>query len=574
MGTDQETFINVSEADEDVPQEKAHIDETSDEEGGVHEKLITELTADDIFSMEFYSEQEAIKFYTNYARCHGFVSRRHNISKVKGKVVMRELVCSREGLRERKYLVRLNRIREHRPLTRCNCPAKFRVRQNKETKKWEVVGFREKHNYELTLPQFMHKIPKYRGLSEGDQAQVDSLRSRGVRTCHILGYMLAQKGGHQYLGFCKKDLYNHFDRRRRARVEDGDAFAALCYLQAKAANDPTLFAKFTLTENGALQHLFWADGGSRVDYQCFGDVLAFDATYKKNKYNRPLVIFSGLNHHGQTAVFGCAIVADETIETYKWVLEAFLEAMCQKHPNVVVTDGDLSMREAIKDVFPDTYHRLCWWHLYNNAREHVKNSQFLKDFNTAMYASFTPEKFESHWKKMTAKGEISSLEWVKTTYANKRMWAPAYLRGQFFGGIRTTSRCEGINSFINRYVSRKSSLVDFMHSFDNAVRDYRDNEVGADYESLYTEPVMKTTLNDLERHASKIFTRKMFVVDRDEIQRRRERKANRGKRTETGRERGGARGSERTPETWRERGGARGIKQRRREGGETVERHQ
>ncbi|KAK7281577.1 hypothetical protein RIF29_09694 [Crotalaria pallida] len=68
MGTDQETFINVSEADEDVPCEKAHIDETSDEEAGVHEKLITELTAGDIISMEFYSEQEAIKFYTNYAR--------------------------------------------------------------------------------------------------------------------------------------------------------------------------------------------------------------------------------------------------------------------------------------------------------------------------------------------------------------------------------------------------------------------------------------------------------------------------------------------------------------------------
>nr|KYP42154.1 Protein FAR-RED IMPAIRED RESPONSE 1 [Cajanus cajan] len=71
---------------------------------------------------------------------------------------------------------------------------------------------------------------------------------------------------------------------------------------------------------GQLKHLFWADGTNRSDFQCFGDVLAFDSTYKKNKYNKPLVIFSGKNHHAQTVIFGCAIVSDESIEAYRWVL--------------------------------------------------------------------------------------------------------------------------------------------------------------------------------------------------------------------------------------------------------------
>ena len=93
-------------------------------------------------------------------------------------------------------------------------------------------------------------------MSNADRAQVDSLHLYGVRTCHMMGLMLGQKGGHADLGFCKKDLYNHIDKQKRTRIQDGDAFVALCYLQVKADNNPLLFVKFTTTSDGRLQHLF------------------------------------------------------------------------------------------------------------------------------------------------------------------------------------------------------------------------------------------------------------------------------------------------------------------------------
>ena len=68
-------------------------------------------------------------------------------------------------------------------------------------------------------------------------------------------------------------------------------------------------------------------------------IMAFDTTYKKNKYNKPLVIFCRYNHHGEITIFGCALIVNEKVETYKWVLEAFSEAMFEKHPKWVVTDG-------------------------------------------------------------------------------------------------------------------------------------------------------------------------------------------------------------------------------------------
>jgi zinc finger SWIM domain-containing protein 3 len=109
-------------------------------------------------------------------------------------------------------------------------------------------------------------------------------------------------------------------------------------------------------------------------------VVAFDTTYNKNKYHYPLVILSGCNHHSQTVIFGAALVMDETIETYMWVLTSFLDCMGKKLPKAVVTDGDGSMREAIKAVLPSTRHRLCAWHSNKNAMDNVKNSTFLDGF--------------------------------------------------------------------------------------------------------------------------------------------------------------------------------------------------
>jgi len=71
--------------------------------------------------------------------------------------------------------------------------------------------------------------------------------------------------------------------------------------------------------------------------------------------------------------------------------------MAKKLRKAVVTDGDGSMREAIKEVFPSTRHRLCVWRLNKNVVDNVKNSGFLDGFKKAMYSNFTEEEFEEFW---------------------------------------------------------------------------------------------------------------------------------------------------------------------------------
>ena len=58
------------------------------------------------------------------------------------------------------------------------------------------------------------------------------------------------------MGFCKKDLYNHLDNKRRISVQDGDAYATLSYLLAKADSDLLFLGIYSMTNDDKLKNLF------------------------------------------------------------------------------------------------------------------------------------------------------------------------------------------------------------------------------------------------------------------------------------------------------------------------------
>lgn len=86
----------------------------------------------------------------------------------------------------------------------------------------------------------VHLFPAYRGLMDVDKAQADSLCRYGVKTCHIMGYIVGQKGRYDALGFTREDLYNYFDSLIHAQIKDGDIVASLSYLDEMSDTDPML----------------------------------------------------------------------------------------------------------------------------------------------------------------------------------------------------------------------------------------------------------------------------------------------------------------------------------------------
>lgn len=82
------------------------------------------------------------------------------------------------------------------------------------------------------------------------------------------------------------------------------------------------------------------------------------------------VPFTGIDNHNCNVTLGAALLGSETAESYIWLLKTFKNAFGYE-PLVVVTDQDPAMKRAIEDVFPNSRHRLCMWHIMDKLSAKV-----------------------------------------------------------------------------------------------------------------------------------------------------------------------------------------------------------
>jgi zinc finger SWIM domain-containing protein 3 len=75
-----------------------------------------------------------------------------------------------------------------------------------------------------------------------------------------------------------------------------------------------------------------------MDYACFGNAVSFDITFQTNKFEITFSPVFGTNHHKQTIIFGDALLFDESIPSFIWLFQTFLEAMSDKHPSTIFTN--------------------------------------------------------------------------------------------------------------------------------------------------------------------------------------------------------------------------------------------
>nr|GEU64194.1 hypothetical protein [Tanacetum cinerariifolium] len=74
------------------------------------------------------------------------------------------------------------------------------------------------------------------------------------------------------------------------------------------------------------------------------------------------VPFTGIDNHNRSVTFGAGLLSDETVKSYKWLLQSFKKAFVA-NPQVVITDQDALVKQAVEVEFFKAYHRLCLWHI-------------------------------------------------------------------------------------------------------------------------------------------------------------------------------------------------------------------
>ncbi|RYR63480.1 hypothetical protein Ahy_A04g021291 [Arachis hypogaea] len=87
----------------------------------------------------------------------------------------------------------------------------------------------------------------------------------------------------------------------------------------------------------------------------------------------------------------------------------------------------------------------------------------------------------------------------------------------FSAGVRTTSRCEGINSFLKRFIKSRETLLELVENLECVVNEYRNNELVAQFKSMYSKPVLTTGLDSIEQAAAKVYTAEVFAEVKDQL---------------------------------------------------------
>ncbi|XP_015573890.1 protein FAR1-RELATED SEQUENCE 4 isoform X2 [Ricinus communis] len=452
--------------------------------------------------MEFDSHEAAYSFYKEYAKSVGFgtaklSSRRSRASK---EFIDAKFSCIRYGNKQQS-----DDAINPRPSPKIGCKASMHVKR-KPNGKWYIYSFVKDHNHEL-LPAQVHFFRSHRN--------ADSLKSDArIRRRKNLATVSKLFGAYQNVDCLEGYMRNQHDKGRTLVLEAGDAQLLLELFMHMQEDNPKFFYAVDLNEEHRLRNFFWVDAKGVEDFNNFGDVVCLDTTYFTNKYKLPLVLFIGVNHHIQPTLLGCALIADETVYTFYWLMQTWYIAMGERAPRMMLTDQNNAIKTAIAAVFPQTRHCFCLWHILEKIPRQLEflspwHESFMLKFNKCIFKSWTEEQFEKRWWKLLDKFNIREVEWVQSLYEDRKYWIPAFMRGVSFAGLSTILRSESVNSSFDKYVRWETSMREFIEQYRLLLEDRYEEEARADFDAWHETPELKSP-SPFEKKMSLVYTHEIF----------------------------------------------------------------
>nr|GFB58081.1 hypothetical protein [Tanacetum cinerariifolium] len=220
--------------------------------------------------------------------------------------------------------------------------------------------------------------------------------------------------------------------------------------------------------------------------------------------------------------FGAALLSDETEDSYRWMLKAFLKVH-QKQPTLALTDQDAALRNVVVTMFPESKHRLCMWHITQKLPGKVlgdldTDSEFRKEFHKLIWnVHIGPEVFENRWNALITRYNLQDNKWLSYMYAIRDRWIPGYFKEYPMCGLmKTTSRYESSNAFFQIFSHKGNTLVQFMLYFESAMKKQRYTQRVLDNNTKGANPSILTKL-PIEKHACDVYTHSIFIEVQYEI---------------------------------------------------------
>lgn len=464
-------------------------EEKAEEEPELPPEVFSNAGGVPIVGMVFESEEKAYEYYVSYAGNMGFSVRKGWWEKTaKSSNRSRVYVCSREGFRSK------NDTKRPRSETRVGCPARIAIKVT-PSGKYRVTEFVEDHNHQLAAP-----------------FDIEMLKSQRVLT--------KVRPGSQNASNIPPGYKNYLRSRSTKDMKSGDLRTLMDYFRRMKSDNPSFYYAIQVDENDKAANVFWADARSIMDYHYFCDVVCLDMIHKANDCSRPLALFLGMNHHRQMIIFGVAFLYGESVESFKWLLETFKNAMCGKHPKTILTDGSSALKEALGLTWPGTIHRSCVWQIYQSTVKYLAHmfsasEEFTYDFRHCVFNIEDEQEFVDTWNMIMEKYNLRENGWLIKLYEDRENWAMPYNRQIFSGDIKSLLQAENVGTKLEQYLGYDTDLSLFLKFFESSAEKRRQEEIQADYQA--NQGVPRTPL-PLLWQAVNLYTPTIFELFRKECE--------------------------------------------------------
>ncbi|XP_041001639.1 protein FAR1-RELATED SEQUENCE 5-like [Juglans microcarpa x Juglans regia] len=310
-----------------------------------------------------------------------------------------------------------NRIVPEPAETKIGCKTIMGIKKDGE--KWIVNKFVVGHNHILLTPRSTSFLRGHRGVTKVQKKFIMTLNESGVPTRKIMSVLSKDSGGEFNVGCIGKDVENYLGTKRRKIFEEEDAQRLYSYFLDRQLKEPGFVFFMQVDKDGCMRSCFWVDARSRATYQYFGDVVTFDATYLTNIYKMSFVPFSRVNHHHQTIMFGCALLINETAESYTWLLRTWKEAMLGRALSTIIIDDDKAMAKAIVERSEN---------MNTFFKDYVRSSTMVSDFVHQYEKAIDARYFKEKEKDVRTK---STQAIMKTPFKIEEEAAIVYTRKSF-----------------------------------------------------------------------------------------------------------------------------------------------
>lgn len=235
----------------------------------------------------FQSIGDCVEMYRKYADHAGFDIRRSTQTTFNDKSVrIKYLVCHKHGVPNKRSVDSIN-VGEKRTVLRntnfkvTGCKAQVRFCRVDGTSLYKLYYFHPNHNHPLYDEKDKMLSRNRRQLKFSDKRLIYRAGNVNIGASKAHQIQVCLKGGYEEVGSSRTD-YKNFKRDFDSFVGDGDVQMVINLFNERVVNG-TNFAFEYKVSNGKLEGLFWADELSRFNYNEFGHVISFDATYRSNK---------------------------------------------------------------------------------------------------------------------------------------------------------------------------------------------------------------------------------------------------------------------------------------------------